>query len=184
MVVLWPNERRTPPRAVGRGSTAPTPREVGGTSFDRPWPLRTILVTSGPHIFPPRGVSADRPRNMRAAQCGLGVVVLWANTGRAPPTPPAGARPHQYRHRPAARPAKGYVVTAFKSRGARPARFSSRGVSADRPQSTRVAQCGLAWSCCGPTRGALLPTPYAGARLHQHRDRPVAQLLNSRGHCI
>ena len=43
-----------------------------------------------PARFLPRGVSADRPRSTRAAQCGLDVVVLWPNAGRAPPPPPHG----------------------------------------------------------------------------------------------
>ena len=38
-----------------------------------------------PARFPPRGTSADLAQSTRAAQCGLGVVVLWANTGRALP---------------------------------------------------------------------------------------------------
>ena len=47
---------------------------------------------------------------------------------------------------------------------------------ADRPRSTRAAQCGLRWQCCAPTRGALLPTPSVAARPHQHRDGSAARV--------
>ena len=63
-----------------------------------------------------------------------------------------------------------FVVTTFKSRGARPARFSPRGVSAARPRSTRTAQCRLARLCCGPTQGALLTTSLARAQPHRHPE--------------
>ena len=33
VVALWPDAGRAPPHAVGMGSTAPTPRQVGGTGF-------------------------------------------------------------------------------------------------------------------------------------------------------
>ena len=35
VVVLWANARRAAPHAVGRGSTAPTPEQVGGSGFKK-----------------------------------------------------------------------------------------------------------------------------------------------------
>ena len=153
--------------------------------------LRKVVVTSFKSCdersasCSPRGVSADCPRNMRAAQCELGVVVLWANAGRAPPSPSAGARPHQHRHR--SRHSLQKAVWSPRSnfmahgpRGAsRPVEYrpTIHGVFASRSAD-------LPWPCCGPTRGALLPTHSAGARLHQHRDSPATKLSNGRGHCI
>ena len=37
----------------------------------------------------------------------------------------------------------------------------------------------LAWLCCGPTQGALLPTPSAEARPHQLCNRSAARALKS-----
>ena len=66
------------------------------------------------------------------------------------------------------------VTKAFeKSRGARPARASSIGEPADRPQST-CALADLAWLSLRPTRGALQPTPLVEALLHRHCTRPAA----------
>ena len=47
----------------------------------------TALESRGarPARFLTREASADRPRSTRASQHGLGLVVLWANAGRAPP---------------------------------------------------------------------------------------------------
>ena len=39
----------------------------------------------------------------------------------------------------------------------------------------------LARLCCGPTQDALLPTPSAGTRPHQHRDRSAARALKGSG---
>ena len=48
VVALWPNAGRAPPHVIGRGSTSPTPRQVGGTCFERLWPPRLSLVARGP----------------------------------------------------------------------------------------------------------------------------------------
>jgi len=51
----------------------------------------------------------------------------------------------------------------------------------------RAAQRGLgnlAWLCCGPSRGALLPTSTAGPCPHQHRDRSAARHSGGAGHCV
>ena len=173
VVVLWANAGRAPPHAVGRGSTAPTPRQVGGTASK---------VSRAPRSSPDararallsRGVSADRPRSTRTAQCGLGVVVLWPNAGRAPPHA-IGRGSTAPTPRQVGGTASKVLATAFISCGAQPARFSPCGVSADRPRSTRAAQCGLGVVVLWANAGALLPTPSAEARPHQHRDRSAAR---------
>ena len=84
VVVSWANAGRAPFHAVGRGSTAPTPRQVGGTAFDRLHRPRLNPVACVARAFHPM---ENRPTShgVRAAHGGLGVVVLWANAGRAPP---------------------------------------------------------------------------------------------------
>ena len=97
VVVLWSNAGRAPPYAIGRGATAPTPRLVAGTGFERSWPLRSNPLARDPRVvrcFPPRGTSADLAQSTRAAQCGLGVVVLWANEGALLPMSSAEALPN------------------------------------------------------------------------------------------
>ena len=49
------------------------------------------------------------------------------------------------------------VIIAFKLRGARPPRFSPRGVSADRSRSTRAGQCGLDLAVLWPNAGHAPP---------------------------
>ena len=97
MVVLWANPRRTHLRAVGRGSIPPTARPVGGGSFESlDHRVRFAWRASHARVAP---WYIGRPRGARAAQCGLGVVVVWPNALRTPPhaggrvsTPPK-ARP-------------------------------------------------------------------------------------------
>ena len=54
----------------------------------------------------------------------------------------------------------------------RPVEFRPNVHKARAPRSVDVA-----WLCCGPTRGTLLPTPSADAWPHQHRDRSAARSL-------
>ena len=84
VVVLWANAQRASPHAVGRGAIAPTPRQVSGTGFESSWPLRLILVARSPRAY---RIMEYRPtaNGAHAVQCGLGVVVSWANARRAPP---------------------------------------------------------------------------------------------------
>ena len=56
----------------------------------RRWLWWSIITTFKPRAARPArcspcGVWPDRPLSRRAAQCALGVVVFWANAGRAPP---------------------------------------------------------------------------------------------------
>ena len=165
LLALWSKDR--PPtqharRAMGtwRGCVVGQ-RGARSSPRCRPGLNRTNTATGQRHevrcvvgtVFESRGArpACFRPVEYRptahgahAAQSDLGVVVLWANAGRTPPhafgrgatapTPRQFARWHGLPK---------LVVTAFASRVARPARFSSRGVPADRLRSTRAAQCGL-----------------------------------------
>ena len=121
----------------------------------------------------PRAVSADRPLSTRAAHCGLGVVVLWANEGRC-------RRPRLDRTNTATGRRHGVLKVAaigLDTHGERHVRFSRRGVTTDRSQSTRALLCRLGVAMC-PMRGALLPTPSSEARPHYHHDRTAARRSN------
>ena len=131
---------------------------------------RSSLVARGPLAFCPVEcwLTAHEARATRRS-ADLAWLCCGPTQRAILSTPSARARPHQHRHRFSARPSKDYVAIPFKSRGARPARFSSRGVSAERPQTTRVTQCGLAtvvlWANAGHApphsfgRGSAPPTP-------------------------
>ena len=95
-----------------------------------------------PARFPPRGTSADRAQSTRAAQCGLGVVVLLANEGALLPMSSAQTLTNQHSDSSVAQTSEGHSNN-FESCGARLARFPPRGVSANHPQNTCAAQCGL-----------------------------------------
>ena len=136
MVVLWADVGHGSPHAIDRRSTAPTPRQVGGTGFGGYRSPRSSPMARGPRAFCP---VEYRPtaHGARAAQCGLGVVVLWTNARRAPPrTISRGSTTQTSRQ---------FGGTGFgMSLSARwssvwPARFTSHGVSADCPRSTRRA---------------------------------------------
>ena len=84
-VVCAANSRRAPPRAVGRGSYALTPRSVGGCGFEPSLPSRSRPVVRGAR--PLRHVK-NQPIAHRAlftARCVLGAVVCAANSRCAPP---------------------------------------------------------------------------------------------------
>ena len=53
VVVFAANARRAPPHAVGRGSSSPTPRQVGGCGFETSWPPRSNPVPRGPRALRP-----------------------------------------------------------------------------------------------------------------------------------
>ena len=83
-VVCAANSRRAPPHAVGRGSSPPTPRQVGGCGFGTSLPSVSSPVARGPRAL--RHVE-NQPTAHRActARCVLGAVVCAANSRRAPP---------------------------------------------------------------------------------------------------
>ena len=104
-------------------------------------------------------------RGARAAQRGLGVVVLWASVRRAP-SPRRRSRLNRTNtatHR--RQGAQTFLGSACVSRGARPARVSHHGVAADRPRSTRRAE--RAWRGCGAGQHAASSSP----RRRSRRDR-------------
>ena len=83
-VVCAANSRRAPPHAVGRGSSPPTPRQVGGCGFESSLPSVSSPVARGPRAL--RHVE-NQPTVQRActSRCVLGAVVCAANSRRAPP---------------------------------------------------------------------------------------------------
>ena len=159
------------PHAVGRGSTAPTPRQVGGRE------LRKFVVSAfesrgaRPARVSHHGVAADG-RGARAAQRGLGVVVLWANSRRAPSP---RRRPRLNRTNTATGRSTAFEIV-WPARSNPVARARALSPMEYRPiaRGARAAQRGLGVVVVWANAGALLPTPSAEARSHQHRDRSAA----------
>ena len=83
VVVFAANARRAPPHAVGRGSSSPTPRQVGGCGFETSWPPLRLPWRAARARFAPW--ITGRPPTEHARAGGLGVVVFAANARRAPP---------------------------------------------------------------------------------------------------
>ena len=82
VVVFAANARHAPPHAVGRGSSSPTPRQVGGCGFETcnhsiQLPCRATRARFAPW-------RTSRPPTEHARAGGLGVVVFAANARRAP----------------------------------------------------------------------------------------------------
>ena len=152
VVVSAANAGRAPPHAVGRGSSAPTPRQVGGCGFEASWPKLPNPV--------PRGPRALRPVENRPTAHGASA--LWRTWRgclrgeRAPrSTPRRWPRLFFTDTAPGRRlRVQNVVITTFESRGAGPLRASHRGEPADRPRSTR-ALADLAW--LSPFRVARVP---------------------------
>ena len=157
---------------VGRSGARFSPRRRPGlnctnTATGRWNGLRNALSTAfesrgaRPARFSQGGVSTDRPRSTRSAQCGLGLVVLWANAGRAPPAPLAGARAHLHHDSSVARASNSlFHGVRILWRAAR-ALFAR--CSIDRPPTEHARRAVRTWNGCGLTWGALLLTPSAGA---------------------
>jgi len=148
---------------------------VGGTAFKRSWLPHLNDVACGLRAFCPVEYRPTAYRG-RAAQCGLGAVVLWSTRGTLLLMPSTGARPHQYRDRSAARSPKG--CTHCSRTSWRAFRVLSAPWSICRPPTEHaccaVRSAQLEWLCCGPTRCAILPTPSAETKLHQRRGRLAA----------
>ena len=153
-----PDAGRAPPHAVGRGSAASPPRQVGGTAFK--FVVAILFESRGaqPVSFPTRRVLANRPWGTRHTPlCGLGMVLLWANKRRTPP--------HAVGRGSTAPKPRQVGGTSFGSFWPPRTNLVTSGPRAVRPEeyrSTTHETCAprsadLAWLCCGPTRGALLP---------------------------
>ena len=166
-------------------SPAPWPR-LGRTVTASGWRqrLQTVSVTAfgsrsaRPARSSSRRESDDRPRLTRA-HCA---VRAWLWCG---PTREACSSPEPWPRLGRTASASGrrlwlqtVRLTAFGSRGARPARSSPRRESDDRPRTrTRTARCGLRlW--CGTTRDALLPSSPTEPRSYGHRIRLAAAASN------
>ena len=106
---------------------------------------------------------------------------LWANAGRG--------LSHAVRQGSTAPTPRQVGSTDFRRLWLLRLEFAARSPRAFRPVGYRPTahearapgSADLSWLCCGLTRGALLPTPSAGARPHQHQDRPAARALDDRG---
>ena len=163
VVVFAANAGRAPPHAVGRGSSSPTPRQVGGCGFGLSYPKLSSSVARGPHALrpvenqPTAHRARARWRTWRRCLCGQhgarSTSRRWPRlffTDTAP-----GRRP---RLRSAA-------IDNSEFRNVRPTRASSRGEPADRTQST-CTLAHLASLFSRLTQGTLHPTPLAEGLLH------------------
>ena len=91
------------------------------------------------------------------------------------PTPSVEAQPHQHRD-PGRRQRASNVLRQRVCIPRRASRACIASWSSGRPTEEHAPRrAGLAWMCCGPTRGALLPTPSVEARPHQHCDQSAAE---------
>ena len=84
-VVCAANSRRAPPHAVGRGSSAQTPRFVGGCGFKTSLPSRFRPVACDAGALRHAENQPTAHRALVSARCVLGAVVCTANSRRAPP---------------------------------------------------------------------------------------------------
>ena len=180
-VVCAANSRRAPPHAVGRGSSAPTPRSVGGCGFEPSLPSRSRPVARGARSASSRGEPADRPQStclcaLRAWRgCLRGQLAARSTPRRWPRllcTDTAPCRRLRLRT---------VVAVSFSSRGARRAqRFVTWRTSRPPTEHLSLRAACLARLSARPTRGALHPTPLAEAPLHRHRAVSAAAASNRR----
>ena len=91
------NSRRAPPHPVGRGSSAQTPRFVGGCGFKTSLPSRFRLVACDAGALRHAENQPTAHRARVSARCVLGAVVCAANSQRA--LPHAVTRGSWLRHR-------------------------------------------------------------------------------------
>ena len=169
--VFAANARRAPSHAVGRGSSSPTPRQVGGCGFEtslpqRPTPCRATRARFAPWRTsrPPTGARA-RWRTwrgcLRGQRAARSIPRRWPRLFFTDTAPGRRLR------------LRNVVASASES--------VSRDPRALRPVENRPIAHGstraladLAWLSLRPTRGALHPTPLAEALLHRHRARSAA----------
>ena len=112
--------------------------------FERSYSSRLNPVARSPLAFRPMGY---RPtvHGACAAQCGLGVVVLWPNNAGCAPRSPPRRQPRLDRTDTAAGGRHGLqkaVIAAFESRGSRPRAFRPAEYQPT-THGARTEQCGL-----------------------------------------
>ena len=162
VIVLWADAGRALPHVVGRGSTAPTPLQVGGTAFKSSYLMRSNTMA---RVARALRLVENRPtaHGARAEQRGFGdwgVCVVGQRGARSLPR----RRPGLDRINTATGRRNGsrkFLFTAFESHGAHRARFSPRGETADRPRST-CALADLEWLSSRPSRNGLHPRRWPG----------------------
>ena len=159
--------RRRPRLACIDGATGRRqgPRKIVFTAFES-HDARTARIS---HF----GASVDDARSTHCARRGLGLVVLWGNSRRAPPH--AVGRGSAA---PTARPVNGGNSKGYRLRVRLPwhashARIAPWSTGRRPAEHAPRAPRGLgAWLWCGRSRrGALVSTPSANARPHRLRDQ-------------
>ena len=170
------------PGAESRCRTARNGPEHNGTAFEN-----AIEAFKNRHTkMRPCRPAEPQPTAHEAhalAPFGLGVVGSRPNAGRAPshtasrdsgpstPRPVSGGGfelPPSPSSNPVTRSPRAYRILKYRP--------TTRGAS--------DAQCGLAWLCCGPTRGALLPMPSAESQPHRLSDRSAAKASKRLDHRV
>ena len=156
VVAFAANARHAQPYAADRGSSSPTPRQVGGCGFETPWPPHLIFVARDPRVLRPVD---NRPTAhgahalwrtwrgcLRGQRATRSTLRRWPRLFFIETT--LGCR----------RWLRNVTLTIFGFRGAQPMRASPRGEPADGPRSMRSLS-DLAWLSSRPPRNALHPTP-------------------------
>ena len=179
---MWANVEHVAPHAIGRGLSASTSRQVSGTGFERSWPPRSSPVPRVPRAFRP---VEYRPtaHGARAAQRGLGVVVLWANAEHI--------SPHTAGRDATAQKSWQVSSTTFEilSHQVQIPWRASRALFVlwrfgSPPTEHAPGSADLAWLCCRSTRSTFFPALSARARPHQNRGRLAAQPSRGLGHRV
>ena len=156
------------PPIVGRGSSSPTPRQVGGCGFEMPEPKlsnnwRAVRARVAPWRTTRPPTEHVRWRTWRGCLRGqLATRSTPRRWSRLFFTDTAPGRRVRLRS---------VIAEAFEFRGARPGRASPLGEPADRPRSTHCALAELAWLSARPTRRALHPPLLDEDLLHRHCAR-------------
>ena len=168
VVVFAANTGRTAARAIGRGSSSPTPNQVGGCGFETSHAKLSPSPARGPLALRPVG---NLPTAHRADACWR----TWRGCLRSQ----HGAHCSP-RHRPRLfftdtesgrrLRLRNVACKAFAIPCARPARASPCRKPANRPQS-RCVLADLAWLSSQPTRGALHPTLLAEVFILRHTEQ-------------
>ena len=162
-VVCAANLRRAPSHAVGRGSSPPTPRQVGGCGLRNAATKGSYFHGARPARASPRGEPADRPWSTHYA-ADLARLSLSLH-----PTPLAEALLHRHRARSSGATPKRHNQRLLVPWRAARAHFVTCRIS--RPPTEHARSADLARLSLRPTRNALHPTSLAEALLHRHRAR-------------
>ena len=179
-VICAANSRRAPPHAVGRGSSAQTPRFVGGCGFEPSLPSRSRPVARGACALRPVDTCRPPTEHLSLRAACLARLSARPTRGGLHHTPLAEAPLRRHRALSAAAASNRRCRLALVSWRVARSRFVAWRTRRPPTEhfSLRAAACLARLS--GPTRGALQPTSLAEALLHRHRATSAAAASNRR----